>query len=590
MRKILIVVAAFAVAILGMRASPAFAQAPSPQVTITGIVDNVANFNRNQGLNFADRVRGSLAHSNDQEIYERLRGRFDLVGALGKAKAVWGLELDALLGQTGTFDQCTTLSNGAPLTQQGCRPDGTSVGFDADTDSRNLIETKWLYTEFPLTGPGSLMPWIPYAGTFAIGGQPYRVMLKPALFAYSDFPGVWADMVFSPTLRGELTYVQFENRVIGNTRNNNVAGFGRGNDWGIIADLDVKPFKGLQIKPIFAYRELEGTSSLNVRVPTGGYGVGAANFAPDGSVAVAGTAGGPLAATFTNIACIGGLDPNGNQRNCRSQEERDYWVGFDTMWQAGPFYFAPTAFYQWGTRERIPGATDPGRVNAQREADISAWIVDLQGGWRNGPLNLEARAMATSGNKASDNLNDKIYTYSDFMSGNAYWIGWDEAGGIGNIDYLTSLNGFQNSLSQPRNIGYDRYGRFQFSLRARYALTPAFSVYGIVSPQWTTEKVDTDQIITGVGLAQQQGGVIKPCDRTCQGDHRYLGTGLTGGLTWSFAPGLVFDAVYGYFVTGEAYQITVDNGTFAGGAATGTFTKHDPKDTQVASFRVRYSF
>ena len=45
------------------------------------------------------------------------------------------------------------------------------------------------------------------------------------------------------------------------------------------------------------------------------------------------------------------------------------------------------------------------------------------------------------------------------------------------------------------NVGYDRYGRAGFGVRATYSLTPALAFFGVVSPTWTAEKVDTD---TGV--------------------------------------------------------------------------------------------
>ena len=47
------------------------------------------------------------------------------------------------------------------------------------------------------------------------------------------------------------------------------------------------------------------------------------------------------------------------------------------------------------------------------------------------------------------------------------------------------------------NVGYDRYGRAGFALRATYSLTPALAFYGTVSPAWTAEKVDTDTGVAG---------------------------------------------------------------------------------------------
>jgi hypothetical protein len=572
------------VAMLFALAPPdAAAQAPAPKVTITGLIDNVVNFNSNQGLNAADRLGGGLAQRRDEETYARTRGRFDIIGEVGKAKGVLGLEVDTIYGQTGATDTCSS-SFGA--TQVGCRPDGTSGGFDADNDVRGLFEVKWLYVEFPFSGSGSLLPFIPVAGTARVGGQPYtqNISGKPSILADSDFGGLNIDLAITPTLKLQATYAQFEEKLVGNQGNLAATGFGRGDDWGIILGVETSPIKGLIVKPIYAYQEFAGTTSALLRRGTGGYAVGGANFNPDST-----TAGSTSCVAATVVV------------PCRATEERRHTVGVDSTWRSGPAYFNPTFFYQFGQRERIPSATDPGvssSAGAQRiqVADISAWIVDVQGGYQLGPLLLEARGMYTSGNDSEDNLNKSINYYQPFQTGNSYWSGWGEANTIGSIDYLTSLYGFSNSLSQAGNIGYDRYGRAQFALRARYSLTPALSVYGIVSPAWTAKKVDTDQVITANGLAVPTGATTTvPGSRADKGDDRYLGTGLTAGFTWQFAPGLTFDAVYGVFLPGAASDVTVNRCTFAGGSTTGCgastdFVRKDAENTHVASARVRFAF
>ena len=48
-----------------------------------------------------------------------------------------------------------------------CRPGfGTDGSFDLNTDSRGIIEVKWLYVEFP-------MPLIPVPTTVRLGAQPF---------------------------------------------------------------------------------------------------------------------------------------------------------------------------------------------------------------------------------------------------------------------------------------------------------------------------------------------------------------------------------------------------------------------------------
>ncbi len=575
------------VAMLFALAPPdAGAQAPAPKVTITGLIDNVVSYSKNQGLNAADRLGGGLTQTNDRETYARTRGRFDIIGEVGKAKAVLGLELDLLYGQTGANDTCSGVFG---VAQVGCRPDGTSGGFDADNDVRAPFELKWMYVEFPFAGPGSLLPFIPVAGTARVGGQPFtwEISGKSSIFAQSDFAGLNIDLAISPTLKLQGTYAQFEEASTGSQGNLAATGFGRGDDWGAIVGFEVSPTKELRIKPLVAYQEFAGTTSANLRVGTGGYAVGAPAAGATGAGGMlpnSSTAGAVLCAAASVVV------------PCRATEERRYTVGLDATWRSGPAYFNPTFFYQFGQRERIPGATDPGvdsSAGARRiqTADISAWIADLQGGYQLGPLLLEARAMYTSGNDSEDNLNKTINYYQPFQSGNSYWIGWGEAGTIGAIDYLQSLYGFSNSLSHTRQIGYDRYGRAQFAVRARYSLTPALSVYGIYHAAWAAKEVDTDQVITANGLAVPTGaGTTRPGSRADQGDSRFLGHGPTVGLTWRFAPNLTFDWVYGVFLPGDASDVMVDRCTFAGGTACGDFVKKSAENTHVTSARVRFTF
>jgi len=47
---------------------------------------------------------GNLNINRDTQLYGRTRGRFDVIGEVGKAKAVLGLEIDSYWGQTGFVD------------------------------------------------------------------------------------------------------------------------------------------------------------------------------------------------------------------------------------------------------------------------------------------------------------------------------------------------------------------------------------------------------------------------------------------------------------------------------------------------------
>src|SRR2546428_2545295 len=89
--------AVFAVIILAMLAPPGLAQAPTPKVTISGLFDQVTSM----GRNFYD---GNLARDSDREWYARTRFRPDFEFAVGRVKAVLGLEIDLQYGQAGSND------------------------------------------------------------------------------------------------------------------------------------------------------------------------------------------------------------------------------------------------------------------------------------------------------------------------------------------------------------------------------------------------------------------------------------------------------------------------------------------------------
>src|SRR3989454_10783680 len=94
-----LVTAVFAFVILAMLAPPVLAQAPppAPKVTITGTFDQITA----AGRNFYD---GNFSRDNDREWYARTRFRPDFEFAVGRTKAVLGIEIDLNYGQTGSND------------------------------------------------------------------------------------------------------------------------------------------------------------------------------------------------------------------------------------------------------------------------------------------------------------------------------------------------------------------------------------------------------------------------------------------------------------------------------------------------------
>src|SRR5262249_52936502 len=152
--------------ILAMLASPGFAQAPAPKVTISGLFDQVTAAGR-------DLYGGNFTRNSDTGLYGPTRFRPDFELAVGRGRAVPGLELDLAHGQTRTNASGCTLTNtgqtsGCKATTNGCLELNTGVG--------SMNEIKWIYTEFPLTGKESLLPFIPVETMARAGGQPFDTL------------------------------------------------------------------------------------------------------------------------------------------------------------------------------------------------------------------------------------------------------------------------------------------------------------------------------------------------------------------------------------------------------------------------------
>src|SRR5262245_36046987 len=141
--------AVFAGLIAASLTSPAAAQAPTPKVPVSGRFDQVTSM----GRNFYD---GNLTRNSDSEWYARTRFRPDFEFAVGRVKAVLGLEIDLQYGQSGTNDGGFPTNNtgfpGGPPSQ-GTPTGGAKVNangnLDINTDVGGMIEIKWIYTEFP---------------------------------------------------------------------------------------------------------------------------------------------------------------------------------------------------------------------------------------------------------------------------------------------------------------------------------------------------------------------------------------------------------------------------------------------------------
>ena len=556
-RSVLTAVLAFV--ILAMLAPPVFAQAPAgppaPKVTITGTFDQMTT----AGRNFYD---GNFTRDNDREWYARTRFRPDFEFAVGRTKAVLGIEIDLNYGQTGSND------GGFPgnATGQacgfagGCKGAGSAGGgLDINTDVAGLFEVKWIYTEFDLTGKDSLLPFIPILTVARAGGQPFATIANyKVYYANGDFAGVDLYSTFTPDIKNHLAYVIVEDQLAGGNRSSAITRTSRGEDYAFIISPEITPFKGLDLKPMFSWFHADGlTAGAARRNASNPRTVG-------GSMNVAGA--------------VGGGAPAGDSANT----ENRYTAGLDARLRIGPFGLDPTVSYQWGHYDTQALRTK-GTVGKVR-GEASAWLLDVIGSYQLGPLLIEARGAYSTGNKARDNLSQSKRYYEPLDLDTGYWSGgWLGILGLG-VDYFNG--GGPTNQGMDTNIGYDRYGRMQAALRVTYSITPALSVYGVVAPTWSAEKVDTDTGCPALNVATSATGcparVVVSDKSFVTGDSRYIGTEINGGFTWRFAANTAFDLAVYYLSAGPALKLSE--------VLNGTPVKRDQHDGYYASARVRLSF
>jgi hypothetical protein len=569
-------VAVLALAVLAIPALPAFAQAPAPatpapKVTITGTFDQITSL----GKNVYD---GNFTRDNDREWYARTRFRPDFEFAVGRTRAVLGIELDLNYGQTGANDGGFPGNNAGRACgfSGGCKGDGSAGGgLDINTDVAGLFEIKWIYTEFDLTGKDSLMPFIPVLTVARAGGQPFGTIANyKVYYANGDFAGLDLYTTFTPDIKNHLAWVDVEDQLANGNLGLAPVRTNRGKDWAIIWSPEITPFKGLDLKPMFSYFVADGTTSTSSR--RNAFNVRTCNGPPC-------TGGGTMnsAGAFASSSVVApnvGTSASGDA----SKAENRYTVGFDGRWRIGAFGLDPTLSYQWGNYQTQAIRTN-GSVGWVK-GDASAWLFDTIASYQLGPLLLEARGMYSPGNHARDNLSLAKRYYEPLDLDTGYWSGgWLGIMALG-VDYFNGGGGAMQGLDTM--IGYDRYGRGQFALRATYSITPAWAVYGVVSPGWAAEAVSTHTSCPALTVSTSANGctsrVAIDSQSFAKGDSNYLGTEINAGFTWRFAPNVAFDLAGYYLFAGSALDQTE--------LLNGVAVKRDAKDGYYAAARVRLSF
>ena len=555
---------------LAATAGPAAAQ---PKVTISGFVDNISSYTHN-----ISETDLNPARNKESEWYTRVRVRPDITAEVGTTKFVLGLEIDETFGQTGnntnaglcganSFSPNGSLAPAVAGTTGGssCSSPqrfGTTSGWGLNTDSQGVIEIKWAYTEFDV-------PLLPVRTRLRLGAQPFETQYKSATLATGDFAGAHLTSQLTPMVKAYFTYAQYEESSTGPRD-----GFIRGDDFAIIASVEITPFKGLDLRPIFSYANFVGVTQTNSEARAG-FSNAAATYQTCPAVAGAvGAAGSGCAAPGHGSAI----------------EDR-FTVGLDARWRFGPFSLDPTVFYQFGSRDQIsPIPSTTSGPGVQGTLKMDAWYLDLRGGWQAGPLLLEAAGVYTTGNKARDRIDlnrSRLKFYQPLDTDGTYFSGWGEIFANG-IDF-NAFRSNAGSLRFTRQIGYDKYGLMRLALRASYDLTPAFTLRTSVAASWSAEQVDTASTVASATNLTPRCLVAATVDNgTCvdRGTARYLGTELNLGFQWRFAPNVTFDLIGAYAFAGPALSSPAITNVTTGIATNG----RNPQDMQTVTARVRYSF
>jgi hypothetical protein len=544
------VVAVLAVlAILGLLAPPSFAQAPAPKVTINGLVDFVTTAYKNWSQSGSSSVPGQPDVSNSREKgwYSRERGVFTLTGEIGRVKGVWAIELDFTNG-AGNFNNASAPGS---LTTVGVAASGTSANFDLDTDIQGAVETKWLYLEAPITGPGSLMPFIPVSSVGRMGGQPFRGHdYKFGILASGDFPGVALETAWAPNVRSTLTFVQISEQL------DRFVAANQKDSFAILASLEFDVFKGLTVKPTYAYAAYDGGNCGTANLGTPAYG----GYNPNTNCP---------AVTAGSVAGAGGV----------GRDIRRHYLGADVRWALGPISIQPTFIYLLGHQEVL------NRNGVLNDVDIRAFIADTVVGFRTGPLNLEARMMYTPGVNANHDVQNAgggtIRTYQAINPGFAYMTGWTEIW-TGGIDYASGLLVGRSGLTMRESPSYDKYGRIFLGLAADYSLTPALTLRAMTNFSWTDTKVDTK----GTGV----NGITPSTNPFDGGKERYLGNEYVLGMTYRFAPNVAFDFAGAVLLTGDALNLQRTGGNLNNPCVTDNVPTCEAKNVFKGSARLRVTF
>jgi len=132
---------------------------------ITGFVDNVTSFFPQH-----EHVRLQRGSHRRSQWYARTRGRFDIFGQVGPAKAVFGgSEIDSVWGQTGFIDS----NNGPVRRRRGGKLRRSAALWPTVTSPRSTSTRHQGNFQVKCSTPSFPMPLVPFATIVRLGAQPF---------------------------------------------------------------------------------------------------------------------------------------------------------------------------------------------------------------------------------------------------------------------------------------------------------------------------------------------------------------------------------------------------------------------------------